>query len=523
MNIISCALRSIRKYSEPNSYEIIVVDNHSTDETAEWLKGQPDIKLILNSDNVGFPAGCNQGIAEANGNSILLLNNDTIVTPNWLSNLNKCLFSAADIGAVGTITNSCSNFQSIECDYSSIEEMIEFARQINHSNPEQWENRGRLVGYCMLIKAEVISKIGLLDEVFSPGNYEDDDYSLRIRNAGYRLVLCRDTFIHHFGSVSFDSFGECTEKFNALLETSKQKFINKWGIYPHSIVPSDHIQDPALTKWFTYQHDYNYYRQLTEHARNKFYLLLSQAEFAVLSGDNEKAMLLVKKSADYAHHRHPGFFASSRLELILRKIAEKLIVQGAQACTNQRNKSTGKQKMLHVLSQGYDSGGHTKVLERWMVMDTQAIHSVMVTLNSDTNPQWLITAATQSGGWYQTLDTENLTLYQRAKVLREKAFAWSDVVVLHIHPHDPIPAVAFGVHGGPPVVFLNHAGHAFTAGMSVADLIVEQRGYRQFMTRSRHSNAKCIQLPIPIETPNHLADKQISKTNLGLSEDSVVF
>ena len=223
-------INSIRQYTEPDSYEVIVIDNHSTDGTVEWLQDQQDIRLILNSENAGFPRGCNQGIKAAKGSSILLLNNDTIVTPNWLSNLKKCLYSSCDIGAVGAVTNSCSNFQSIPCGYSSIEEMISFSRQVNNSNPNLWEDRARLVGYCMLIKTEIINKIGLLDEVFSPGNYEDDDYCLRIRNAGYRLVLCRDTFIHHYGSVTF---GEQANQYNSLLLTNRQKFIEKWGMTPH--------------------------------------------------------------------------------------------------------------------------------------------------------------------------------------------------------------------------------------------------------------------------------------------------
>lgn len=93
------------------SYEIIVVDNSSRDESVDWLKEQKNIKLICNSENKGFPKGCNQGMAVAEeGNDILLLNSDTIVTPNWLENLQKALYSADDIGAVSCVTNCCSNY-----------------------------------------------------------------------------------------------------------------------------------------------------------------------------------------------------------------------------------------------------------------------------------------------------------------------------------------------------------------------------------------------------------------------------
>jgi GT2 family glycosyltransferase len=510
---------SIRQYTEPGSYEIIVIDNHSTDGTVEWLQSQSDLRLILNSQNIGFPAGCNRGIAAASGNSILLLNNDTIATPQWLANLKKCLFSSSDIGAVGAVTNSCSNFQSIAYEYASIEEMILFAKQINHSNPELWEDRSRLVGYCLLIKAEVVRKIGLLDEIFSPGNFEDDDYSLRIRNAGYRLVLCRDTFIHHFGSVSF---GEQAAHFAALLETNKQKFIDKWGFTPYSLPPSDQVKDPELQKWFAYQHDFNYYRQTMETAGHKFCSLLNQAEFALLSGDLEKAMLAIMRSADYAHHSHPDFFSSPRLESMLRTIAEKLSVQTANPLAVPPDKNTDKRNILHVLSQGYDAVGHTKTLERWMLMDTHSIHSIVVTLNSSTNPPWLASAAMRSGGWYLTLDTANLSFSQRAKLLRDTASMWADIVVLHIHPHDPVPPVAFGVAGGPPVIFVNHADQAFTIGMTVADLIADHRACVQSITETRTSIPTIYRLPIPLETPSALENKKIAKKNLGVNEDSIV-
>ncbi|HWR41610.1 glycosyltransferase [Sporomusa sp.] len=513
-------IESIRKYTEVDSYEIIVVDNNSSDGTAEWLQSQPDIRLIKNDENVGFPAGCNQGIKVAHGDSILLLNNDTIVTPHWLANLKRCLFSSNDIGAVGAVTNSCSNFQCIPCEYSSIDEMIGVARQVNNSNPELWENRARLVGYCMLIKAEIINEIGLLEENFSPGNYEDDDYCLRIRNAGYRLVLCWDTFIHHFGSISF---GEQATQYNSLLETNKRKFIEKWGLPPHAVAPYEPPQDLIARKWFTYQHEFSFYKQWIENARRKFLSLIDQAEFALLTGNLEKAVVLVKQAADSGHHSHPGFFISPRLELVLRKVAQKLSDRVMAPVMIAQPKSTDKRNVLHVISQGYYSGGHTRLVERWISMDSASTHSVIVTLNSTTNPPWLMEAAIQSGGWYNTLDTTNLSLCQRAKMLRDVATTWADLVVLHIHPHDPIAPIAFGVAGGPPVVFLNHADHAFTIGMSAVDLVAELRTAGQLLSMARRNTTKSSILPIPLKLPKQLQNKQLSKQALGIGEDKIVF
>jgi O-antigen biosynthesis protein len=219
-------IESIRQYTAKDSYEIIVVDNASTDETVQWLKQQDDLRLILNTSNNGFPKGCNQGIEIATGDSILLLNNDTVVTKNWLLNLTNCLYSDEKIGAVGPITNSAAYYTSIPVEYQTIEEMQNFAEEYNQTNALKWEERLKLIGFCLLIKKSVVDQIGMLDERFTPGNFEDDDYSIRIRKSGYKLKICKDTFIHHYGSVSFN---EMEGFYTKVLSENEKKFKNKWG------------------------------------------------------------------------------------------------------------------------------------------------------------------------------------------------------------------------------------------------------------------------------------------------------
>ncbi len=229
-------IESIRTYTEPGTYEIIVVDNGSQDGSVEYLKQQEDVHGIFNAENQGFPRGCNQGMQIAKGDEILLLNSDTVVTAHWLGQLRAGLYSAEDVGAVGCVTNYCSNGQQIEVPYHSVEEMQAFAAGYNHTDPSQWEERTTLVGYCLLFRREVYQKIGGLDERFNPGNFEDDDYCVRIWQAGYRCLLLKDTFIHHFGSVSFardespEAQKEKTEKYQALLRRNQHLFQKKWHL-----------------------------------------------------------------------------------------------------------------------------------------------------------------------------------------------------------------------------------------------------------------------------------------------------
>ncbi|NBW12774.1 MAG: glycosyltransferase family 2 protein [Caulobacteraceae bacterium] len=230
LEILKLCIESIEKFTDPQSYEIIVIDNNSSDGTVNWLKNKVNIKKIFNDTNKGFPIACNQGINISNYENILLLNNDVIASKNWLNNLLTCLYSNTNIGAVGCVTNYCSNFQSISINYNNIEEYLNFAENYNKSDSKKWEERPRLIGFCLLIKKSILNEVGILDERFSPGNFEDDDLCLRIRLAGYRLMLAKDTFVHHFGSTSF---GEDAIKFQNLLNINLEKFLKKWNIKNH--------------------------------------------------------------------------------------------------------------------------------------------------------------------------------------------------------------------------------------------------------------------------------------------------
>ena len=242
LELLQLCIASIHEYTKAGTYEIIVVENGSEDGSAEWLKEQMGIRCIFNEENQGFPKGCNQGLEIATGTELLLLNSDTVVTKDWLKNLRRALCSSPKVGAVSCVTNYCSNNQRIEAAYKNIEEMLAFAADYNKSDPALWEKRTKLVGFCYLFKREVLEKIGFLDERFSPGNYEDDDFSLRILQAGYDLLLCRDTFIHHFGSASFEkklkvqNEAEMRERYNATLMRNRTLFFEKWQ------VPEDYFE-----------------------------------------------------------------------------------------------------------------------------------------------------------------------------------------------------------------------------------------------------------------------------------------
>jgi hypothetical protein len=123
---------SIKKFTT-NAHEIIFVDNGSVDNTLKWLKklnrDNPNYKFIKNKNNLGFAKGCNQGIQAASGEYILLLNNDVVVTENWLSGMLECLESSPNTGIVGPMTNNISGPQQVpNVNYKSIDLMHDYSK-----------------------------------------------------------------------------------------------------------------------------------------------------------------------------------------------------------------------------------------------------------------------------------------------------------------------------------------------------------------------------------------------------------
>lgn len=226
-----CVKSIFRNTLWPN-VELLIVDNASTDGTREYLqelaKEHENVKLILNDRNAGFARANNQGILAASGDYLVLLNNDTVVTRGWLGRLIRHLERDPKIGMVGPVTNAVGNEAKIDVSYASIEEMEDFAERRAQEYEGQAFEIKMLALFCTLIPRRVVDEVGLLDERFERGMFEDDDLALRVKRAGYKVVCAEDVFVHHFHSATFQQFGR--EAYLALLEKNRRIFEKKWGI-----------------------------------------------------------------------------------------------------------------------------------------------------------------------------------------------------------------------------------------------------------------------------------------------------
>ena len=192
----------------PEPYQLIMVDNGSSDGTVQWLQEQARrddrISVFENAVNRGFAAGCNQGISAASGEYLLLLNNDTVVTEGWLGGMRELLDRYSDAGVIGPMTNSASGVQVVaDVGYDTMAQLPPWAAAFREEHRYRIIPQRRIVGFCMLFRRELTDSIGLLDESFGSGNYEDDDFCLRAELAGYRNLIAGDVFIHHEGGATF--------------------------------------------------------------------------------------------------------------------------------------------------------------------------------------------------------------------------------------------------------------------------------------------------------------------------------
>lgn len=224
-----CLESVFAKTSYPD-FEVIVVDNASQDGTQAYLQDlsnrHPNLRLVLNSSNQGFAVGNNQGADIAQGDLLVFLNNDTVVTRDWLTGLLAHL-QEDSVGMIGPVTNSIGNRCRIPVTYQDIADMEAFARDYTAPRKGDRFEIEMLAFFCAAMRREVFDEIGPLSERFGLGMFEDDDYSERLHRAGYGLYVAEDVFVHHWGSASFSKMD--TMQYWGLFRKNLSLFEKKWN------------------------------------------------------------------------------------------------------------------------------------------------------------------------------------------------------------------------------------------------------------------------------------------------------
>ena len=219
-NLLVDCLRSLFAYNTPLALEAYVVDNHSTDGSVELLKRDfPQVKLIVNDKNIGFSRANNQGIHQAQGRYILLLNPDTVWVDDSLRRMVIFMDSHPEIGVIGPkLLNS--DRQSIQYwgarklprpldtffEYTKLSSLFPSNHLLGRYRMEYWDHADSrevdcLSGACLLIRRETIQEVGLLDEIYSL-YWEDTDWCHRVVLSRLKIYYWTEAQLVHLGGQS---------------------------------------------------------------------------------------------------------------------------------------------------------------------------------------------------------------------------------------------------------------------------------------------------------------------------------
>jgi GT2 family glycosyltransferase len=243
-------VESVLENTDGPSFELVVVDNGSTDGSRAYLRTIErrfaNVRLVLNDSNRGFPAASNQGLAVARGRMLVLLNNDTIVAPGWLTRLLRQADNPS-VGLVGPTTNRIGNEAELFVEYQTYGQYLAVAR----ARAERFDGAAVPIRmpamFCVAFRRDVLEAVGYLDEQFGVGLLEDDDYAERVGAAGLRCLCCEDVFVHHFGEGTFGRLYASGDH-GRLLAANRARFEHKWGKpwAPYSRRPQadyEHVRD----------------------------------------------------------------------------------------------------------------------------------------------------------------------------------------------------------------------------------------------------------------------------------------
>lgn len=211
-------------------FELVLVDNGSGPDIAALARTlaaqHTNFVYVRNEINQGFGYACNQGLAVARGDAVVIINNDVVVPQGWLSRLLAVMQEDPQVGMVGPVTNRCVGVQQIfPAPYSDVHDFPRAAAARATTHAGNAANTSRLVGLCLLLPMQVIREVGGFDPAFGYGNLEDDDLGLRVRRAGWKLAVAEDVFVHHEGSATFT--GESFDA-QALARQNWEIFCLKW-------------------------------------------------------------------------------------------------------------------------------------------------------------------------------------------------------------------------------------------------------------------------------------------------------
>jgi GT2 family glycosyltransferase len=211
---LRACVESVFRHPQATPFRLVLIDDASTDphmgdELAHLAAAAPvPVLTMRNETNLGFAGTANRGLRLDATRDVVLLNSDTQVTPGWLDGLARC---AASDGRIGTVTpfsnnSTVSSFPQpdVDNDLAQLPPVDVLARAVADAGARAYPDLPSAVGFCMYIRRAAIEAASGFDATrYGRGYGEDNDFSVRVAQAGLRNVLCDDVFVAHVGGRSF--------------------------------------------------------------------------------------------------------------------------------------------------------------------------------------------------------------------------------------------------------------------------------------------------------------------------------
>ena len=227
-----CAVESLLAHTDfsRGNIQLVLLNNGSDDGTREYFESIPQAQVMNLRHNI-LGVFAYQHILE--GKYFIGFSNDVVATPHWLENLLSCMQSDDRIAiAVPTCNEeSIACFQGLPVSYPNtfegMEAMQVFAAKHNQLNQRVWEDRSQLMPFLAIMRSDIIC-LRIFDPRYTRGEFIDDDMSTLLRRTGWRQILMKDTFMHHFGGVTLGA-GRNKDTGNAL-DAMRRVYYEKWGV-----------------------------------------------------------------------------------------------------------------------------------------------------------------------------------------------------------------------------------------------------------------------------------------------------
>lgn len=203
-------IESVIKYTNPDSYNLFLLDDNSPDSKIQKLtdfysKKYAHIFVHKNKKNLGFPGNVNNGF-DLSSNDVVILNSDTLVSSQWLEHLKRVAYSEGEIVAVNPLSNYgiISGLPTLNMEINDLFNYEEIITSFQSAHIYGYIEAPTLIGFCMYIKRRALTDVGYFDaETFKKGYGEETDWCMRAREKGFRLAISKESYVHHIGGTSF--------------------------------------------------------------------------------------------------------------------------------------------------------------------------------------------------------------------------------------------------------------------------------------------------------------------------------